>query len=91
VAKIAYSRKALADLERLEDFAPGALELIVGAIEMLADHPLVGREAEEELRELVVSRGKTGYVVLYDFAEIEDAILIGAVRHQRELRNPEFG
>jgi len=36
------------------------------------------------LRELVISRGCTGYVALYRFEEDQDAVLILAIRHQRE-------
>jgi plasmid stabilization system protein ParE len=36
------------------------------------------------LRELVISRGRTGYVALYSFEEDRDAVLILAIRHQRE-------
>ncbi|MDZ7841325.1 MAG: hypothetical protein U5R46_10985 [Gammaproteobacteria bacterium] len=30
-------------------------------------HPLIGRRVQGEIRELVISYGKTGYVVLYRF------------------------
>jgi len=46
---------------------------------------LIGRPVEYGLREFVISRGKSGYVALYDFREREDAVLILAIRHQREL------
>jgi plasmid stabilization system protein ParE len=36
------------------------------------------------LRELVISRGRTGYVALYSFEEDQDAVLVLAIRHQRE-------
>jgi hypothetical protein len=32
----------------------------------------------------VISRGKSGYVALYDIVEAEDVILLLALRHQRE-------
>jgi plasmid stabilization system protein ParE len=55
------------------------------AVEVLARHPLIGRSVEHGLRELVISRGKSGYVALYDFREPQDAVLVLAIRHQREL------
>lgn len=92
MARLIYSGRALADLERLTDFLlesspEAALEtvgLIEEAVAVLRRHPLVGRPVEHELRELVISRGQTGYVALYSFEENQDAILVLAVRHQRE-------
>jgi hypothetical protein len=45
---------------------------------------LVGRLCDNHLRELVISRGKSGYVALYSFEENKKAILINAIRHQKE-------
>ncbi len=92
MARIIYSEQALGDLERLTDFllksdAGAALEtvgLIEEAVSILARHPLVGRSVEHGLRELVISRGRTGYVALYSVEENADAILLLAIRHQRE-------
>ena len=56
---------------------------------MLAAHPLVGRRVHGEVRELVISYGKTGYVALYRFVPRERVVRILAIRHQRELRYPE--
>lgn len=92
MAKLSYSERALADLERLTDFLidndPGVaietIELIEEAVNLLIRHPLVGRPVEFELRELVISRGSTGYVVLYSLEEDQNAILVLAIRHQRE-------
>ena len=38
-----------------------------------------------ELRELVVSYGRTGYVALYRFLPARDLIRVLATRHQRAL------
>jgi plasmid stabilization system protein ParE len=92
VARLIYSAKALADLERLSDFLlaadpPAALataEIIEEAVNILRRHPLIGRPAEAGLRELIISRGKTGYVALYSHEAEADAVLVLAVRHQRE-------
>ena len=66
-----------------------AIEVILDALDVLARHPLIGRPIEQDLRELVISRGKTGYVALYDFHEAIDTVLVLAVRHQREAGFPE--
>lgn len=86
-----YTRAALADLERLTDFlaefdvaSAETIGLIEEVVTILKRHPLVGHPAEEGLRELVISRGATGYVALYSFEETQNTVLILAVRHQRE-------
>jgi plasmid stabilization system protein ParE len=92
LALLIYSRHALADLDRLADFlrtsdpdsAHATAELIIEAIDILANHPLVGRPVEDDVRELVISRGKSGYLALYSYEVAHDAVLILAVRHQRE-------
>jgi len=96
VAKIVYSRNAIANLARAFAFllehdqqaAVASAAAIREAIGMLTRHPLIGRRNEGELRELVISFGKTGYVALYRFLPAQDQIRILAVRHQRELDYP---
>lgn len=92
MARLIYSERSLADLERLTDFlieidpslAAETVELIEEAVNLLKRHPLVGRPAESGLRELLISRGHSGYMVLYSLEENHDAVLILAIRHQRE-------
>jgi addiction module RelE/StbE family toxin len=96
LAKVIYSTQALNDVERIAEFlehegpavVAAAVEAVIEAVELLARHPWLGRPAEHELRELIISRGKTGYVALYDFLEAEDIVLVLALRHQRELWGP---
>ena len=96
MAQIVYSGNALSNLERAFAFlaehdptaAVGAASAIREAVEMLSDHPLVGRRVEGELRELVISYGKTGYVALYRFLPDRNRARVLAVRHQRELDFP---
>lgn len=92
MAQVIYAHRALADLERLTDFllasdpraAGSTAELIIEAVSVLAHHPLIGRSTDEDLRELVISRGKSGYVALYSHELVEDVVLILSIRHQRE-------
>jgi plasmid stabilization system protein ParE len=87
-----FSRRALKDLERLVDFmlehdedsAERVFSLITNAVEILARHPEIGRPVEKPLRELVISRERTGYIALYAFDAKADQATIHAVRHQRE-------
>jgi plasmid stabilization system protein ParE len=93
VARVVYSARAFSDLERLLDFAlektPELTEPTVArireAVSLLEHHPLIGCPVEAGLRELVISRGRTGYTALYRFLEEEEVVLVLALRHQREL------
>jgi plasmid stabilization system protein ParE len=86
------SADAAEDLAQLVDFLLGehpedaiaTVDLIVDALKILNNHPLIGRPAEQGLRELVISRGKTGYLALYDDDETTDLVVVLAIRHQRE-------
>ena len=92
MAELIYSGRALTDLDRLTDFlletdpasALATADLIIEAIEVLVNHPSIGRPVEEGLREVLISRGRSGYDALYSYEEAEDSILVLAVRHQRE-------
>jgi len=96
VAEIVYSPNAIANIERAFEYlaekdprsALAAASAISTAVEVLARHPLIGRPVEGELRELVISFGRTGYVALYRFVPSEDRIRVLAIRHQRELDYP---
>ena len=97
MAGLVYSAQAFADLDRLADFlleaepdaAPVTVALISEAVQVLANHPLIGRPAEDGMRELLVSRGRSGYVALYSYEEVEDTVLILSIRHQREAGYPD--
>lgn len=92
MARISYASRAVSELERISDFLSDkgletqleALDLIDEAITILSRHPLIGRKAEHAMRELLISQGRTGYVALYSYEIHSDAVLILAVRHQRE-------
>ena len=92
MADLVYAARALLDLERLSDFLlqtdPQAAQvtatLIFEALEILAQHPEIGRKVKFGQRELVISRGRTGYLALYRFLPHIDRVLVLAIRHQRE-------
>ena len=96
VARVVYSRNALANLERaftsLDALSPeaavAAVNVIRSAIEMLEHHPLIGRIVDGGLRELVISFGRSGYLALYRFVPARREVRILAIRHQRELDYP---
>lgn len=90
--KVYFTERALSDLERIfqfleheaPDFAIATGEEIVDATPVLQRHPLIGRPTPHNLRELVISKGHSGYVALYRFLPSKDRIDILAIRHQRE-------
>jgi len=96
VATVVYSRRALDHLERSFEFlrerdpeaALRAATAIQSAVSMLTEHPLVGRSVTGDLREFVISFGKTGNLALYRFLPHLDEVRVLAIRHQRELDYP---
>ena len=92
MTELVYAEKSLIDLERLADFllqtdpqtAQDTAVLIFDALEILTRHPEIGRKVHFGQRELVISRGRTGYLALYRFLPHIDRILVLALRHQRE-------
>lgn len=92
MARVIYTEQAFQDLERLAQFlideapeqAEATAELIISAVETLAAHPYIGHPAESGLRELVISRGRSGYIALYSLEEQDSIALILGIRHQRE-------
>jgi addiction module RelE/StbE family toxin len=92
LAQIKYAARAWQDIERIFEFyagedpelAPRIVSLVIEAVEVLAAHPLIGRNAEHGLRELVISSGRTGFVALYRYRDDHEIVRILAIRHQRE-------
>lgn len=91
---IVFAEEAFADLERIFDFnlerdpatALDHLAKVRTAVLILDEHPEIGRPAQagSPLRELIVSYGKSGYVVLYEPSPAEKLVRVLAIRHQRE-------
>ncbi len=92
MTRLVLAPGVLRDIERLADFlieqdahaASATARVLIDGLAILRQHPLIGREAEAGLRELVISRGRSGYVALYRFDVASDTALILAIRHQRE-------
>lgn len=92
MARLEIAGPAHDDLDRLVEFlaehdleaARAARDIIFDGLQILQRHPLIGRPAQHGMHELVISRGKSGYVALYHYVENEDAVLVLAIRHQRE-------
>lgn len=92
MTRVVHSPEAANDLEELVDFlltsrpehAVETVDLVLDALSVLERHPLMGRPVAHGLRELVISRGRTGYLALYAFDATADVVFVLAIRHQRE-------
>lgn len=93
MARLRFTPAALQDLERLANFlrdtdptaATETIPLILDGVKTLARYPLIGRPIDVNRRELVIFRGRTGYLVQYGLRLAEDEVVVLAVRHQREV------
>ena len=92
MTQVVLGERARQDLRRLTEFlseqdpaaANATADLIVDALGLLQRHPRVGRRVPPTLRELVIQRGRTGYVALYRVDAADRLVEILAIRHQRE-------
>lgn len=92
MTRLVLAPHAMRDMERLSDFRPATdsasarqtISVLIGGLQVLKLHPLVGRIVERGYRELLISRGRSGYVALYTYDVVSDTALILAIRHQRE-------
>ena len=93
MAQVVYSARSLEHiagaLEVMRETTPAASRpaaaAIGSAVASLGAHPLLGRRVEGELRELVISRGQTGFIALYRFAVLQDEVQVLAIRRQQDL------
>ena len=91
--EVQYTEQALNDIERVTDFLLGTdpksalatVGIIFEALAILTHSPEIGRKVRSGLRELVISRGSSGYLALYQFFPVTQKVLVLAVRHQREV------
>lgn len=92
MTRLVLSPTAFRDIDRLTDFllesdpaaASDTTPLLINGLRVLQQHPLIGRPVEQGYRELVISRGDTGYVALYQFNTESDLAVVLTIRHQRE-------
>lgn len=93
MTRLVFSPRSLRNMERMAEFileggdlraARETVPLLLRGLAILKEHPLIGAKVESDLRELVISHGKSGYVALYDYDARLDTVIVQAVRHQRE-------
>lgn len=77
-------RRFLADLDAAA--ANRAGQAIARHLALLRDSPAIGRPSAGDAtkRELVIGFGASGYVALYRYDVDDGAVVVLAVRHQRE-------
>lgn len=94
MSHVILSARAQTDISRLHKFlaekdptaAKRAVLAIRDAFMPLRHAPMIGRPVEDhdDLRELVIDFGTSGYLALYCHEPSLDAVTILAVKHQRE-------
>jgi plasmid stabilization system protein ParE len=92
LASIDIAPSAFQDLERLEDFLVDAddpmagflLPFILEALAILALQPGIGRPVDGQKRELIIHRGRSGYLARYDYQRHIGHVTVLRIRHQRE-------
>ena len=90
MVRVFLSQAAFDDLLRLEEFlvgsddplAGGLLDFILDALNVLTHQPCIGRPVEGGLRELIISRKRSGYLARYEFDQARDLVLVARIRHQ---------
>lgn len=91
-ATVQLAEDAWIDLEELVDFLlaqgdPNATELlafVLDGLQVLTHQPGIGRPTQDGLRELILHRGKCGYLVKYRFLPHLPAVRVLRIRHQRQ-------
>ncbi len=86
------SQAAFDDLLRLEEFlvesddpmADELMDFVLDALQVLTHQPGIGRPVEGGLRELIISRARSGYLARYEFNDARDLVLVARIRHQRK-------
>jgi plasmid stabilization system protein ParE len=92
MTRLVHTPEAAQDLEalvaflllNLPEYAVETVDLVLDALSVLERHPLMGRPVAHGMRELVISRGRSGYLALYIQDPAADVVFVLALRHQRE-------
>jgi toxin ParE1/3/4 len=90
--RIELADEALSDLERFVDHllahgvanAEERVGSVVLALDIMTEHPQIGRPAGGRMRELVIGRDAEGYVALYCYVASQGIVRVLAFRAQKE-------
>jgi plasmid stabilization system protein ParE len=89
---ISVTPQASFDIERLDDFLweqqdPLAGDLyayLIKALRLLERQPGVGRPVGGDVRELIIDRGRSGYLARYQYQRDVQTVIVLRIRHQSE-------
>ena len=92
MAQVVLQDEVLDDFDRFLDHlmqhgvedAAERIREITDALQVLETSPFIGRPTGDGLRELVVGTGARGYVALYEYDPVRDAMYVLAVRSLKE-------
>ena len=92
LAAIDYSRRAFEDINRLDEYLAlqesplkGKLAAFLAkAVTILSLQPGIGRPTSKSHRELIVHRGRSGYLVRYCYDREQQTVTVLRIRHQSE-------
>ena len=92
LATIDYANNAFEDIERLNEFlaqqeSPMKSQLaafIPKAVTILAIQPGIGRPVSESQRELIIHRGRSGYLARYRYDREQQTVTVLRIRHHNE-------
>ena len=92
LASIDYVFSAFEDIERLDEFLTqqdspltGQLAAFIAkAVTVLAIQPRIGRRTTHNHRELIVHRGRSGYLARYRYDRKRLTVTVLRIRHQSE-------
>ena len=90
--RLVFTPQSHRDLARLEDFlwhaedplANELLSFVLDGLQVLTHQPGIGRPVGAGLRELVINRGRGGYLARYRWDQSRRAVIVLRIRHQRE-------
>ncbi len=90
--RVVFTPQAQADLVRLEEFlwqaqdplTDGLLDFLLDGLGVLTHQPGVGRPVELGQRELIISRGRGGYLARYVYDPARQRVMVLGIRHQLE-------
>jgi len=92
VFEVIFTPQAQADLERLEAFlwdsgdplGSQLLAFVLDGVAVLTHQPAMGRPLGHRHRELIISRGRGGYLARYVLDAVRQRVIVLGIRHQRE-------
>ena len=90
--RVVFAPQAHADLVRVEAFlwqaqdplATALLDFLLDGLDVLTHQPGVGRPLAYGQRELIISRGRGGYLARHVHDAAQQRVIVLGIRHQRE-------